>query len=406
MKLLKKSLALLLAMVLMMGAFSSLKAEAKEITLKTPKIKSVKLSKDGTSISITINKTNKDVEGYQVYISGEGVYDNSLYQSEKQVFRNETKFSFQDELVTTTVQPGTKKQTVKINVEDLVKIYGIRKYKTVPSGKYTFKVRGYNKKKYGTTVWSEFSKEKSLNVSITETTGEGYKTEYDFSKVSKGDIITFGAYEQDANIKNGQEPIEWVVLSKTQSQLFVVSKYVLDSLPYNYEYKGVKWETCTLRKWLNDNFYNAAFNKEEKALIKTTTGEDFDNPGEKTPGGNDTKDKIFLLSKLDMINSDYGFSEAYETEDVNRRCAPTAYAIARGVWDSGYKTKEGEAACFQWWVRSFDEYFSCFEEFVYGSGLVDTPGDHVYFDYMGGGGDKVNETVNGVRPALVINLNP
>ncbi|MCR5521844.1 MAG: DUF6273 domain-containing protein [Lachnospiraceae bacterium] len=393
MKLLKKSLAVLLAMILTLGAFSGLKAEAREITIKTPEIKSVKLSKDGTSISITINKTNKDVEGYEVYISGEGVYDdNSLYQSKNEMFRRELKFSFKDELFTTTEQPGTKKRIVKINIEDLVNKDWIRSYKTIPSGKYTVKVRGYNKKKYGITVRSKYSKEKSLKVSITETTGEGYKTKYDFSKVKKGDIITFGAYEQDANLKNGQEPIKWVVLSKTKSQMFVISKYALDCMPYNNEYKDVTWETCSLRKWLNENFYNAAFNKEEKALIKTTTVENYDNPKHKTSGGNDTKDKVFLLSMLDMIESDYGFSKEYDTYDQNRRCAPTAYAIARNIcYVSDYKTKDGEAACY-WWLRSPGSNADI-------AAYVSAYG-YVYTD----GHDCVDNDDSGVRPALYINL--
>ncbi len=161
-------------------------------------------------------------------------------------------------------------------------------------------------------------------------------------------------------------------------------------MPYNLEYKGVTWETCTLRKWLNDNFYNAAFNKEEKALIKTTTVENFDNPGYKTPGGNDTKDKIFLLSQLEMIDSDYGFSQAYETYDVNRRCAATAYARARGAGhSSNYKTKEGEEACL-WWLRSPGRDADNAAG-VNDNGLVSTRGLGVY-DY------------GGVRPALIINL--
>ncbi len=392
MKLLKKSLAVLLAMVLTLGAFSSLKAEAKEITLKTPKIKSVKLSKDGTSISITINKTNKDVEGYEVYIWGEGVFDNSLYQSKKEVFRGEQEFIFQYRKVATTEQPGTEKQTVTLKAEDLGEL--ISSYKIIPSGKYAIKVRSYNKKKYGTTRYSEYSKEKKLkvSVSITETTGEGYKTKYDFSTVSKGDTITFGAYEQDANITNGQEPIEWVVLSKTKSQLFVVSKYALDAVPYNFEYKDVTWETCSLRKWLNENFYNAAFNKEEKALIKTTTVENFDNPEYNTPAGNDTKDKVFLLSMLDMIESDYGFSEKYGTHDQNRRCVPTAYAIARNIgYSSSFKTKDGEATC-GWWLRSPGDIASL-------AALVG-----IFGDVLAGGFDVSDDFLGGVRPALYINL--
>ncbi len=392
MKLLKKSLALLLAMVLTLGAFSSLKAEAKEITIKTPKITSVKLIKNDAGIKVAVGKT-KDAEGYEVYVSYEAA-DNSLYQDDKDVYAN-YKEILSYKHMTDIEQSGSKKRTVSIKLDDFIKAGMTNKnLKTLPAGKYTVTVRSYNKKKYGTTVWSEYSKEKSTTVAL-EKTGKGYKSSYDFSKAKKGDIITFGAYEQDGNLANGQEPIEWVVLSKTKSQLFVVSKFALDAVPYNDKNTGDTWETCTLRKWLNEKFYNAAFNKDEKALIKTTTVENFDNPKYKTPGGNDTKDKVFLLSQLEMIDSDLGFSEEYETYDVNRRCAPTNYAVARGAYaytgtDEEYKTKSGEGAC-DWWLRSPGSY-------------ADFAASVLNYGYVHSFGFYVLDDSNGVRPALIINL--
>ncbi len=110
------------------------------------------------------------------------------------------------------------------------------------------------------------------------------------------------------------------------------------------------WETCTLRKWLNDKFYNAAFNKTEKGMIKTTNVENYDNAVFNTPAGKDTKDKVYLLSQLESIETDYGFSDNYEKADINRRCAPLDYAVARGVVgfdDRGYfNTADGELTCF------------------------------------------------------------
>lgn len=48
--------------------------------------------------------------------------------------------------------------------------------------------------------------------------------------------ITFGTYEQDNRKKNGQEPIQWLVLENNVERLFVLIKYVLDGLPYNTAY--------------------------------------------------------------------------------------------------------------------------------------------------------------------------
>ncbi|MBP3696995.1 MAG: hypothetical protein J6J45_05560, partial [Clostridia bacterium] len=73
----------------------------------------------------------------------------------------------------------------------------------------------------------------------------------DFSDTQVGDYITFGSYEQDNDLSNGKEPIEWLVLDKQDGKVLVISKYALDAKPYNDEYVDVTWETCTLRSWLN-----------------------------------------------------------------------------------------------------------------------------------------------------------
>ena len=55
--------------------------------------------------------------------------------------------------------------------------------------------------------------------------------ENDFLKLfncKAGDIVTFGKYEQDNNIDNGKEPIEWFVLTVENGKALVMSKKVLD----------------------------------------------------------------------------------------------------------------------------------------------------------------------------------
>lgn len=381
----KKTICLLLATFMVIGVFGSIQAGAKEITLPVPTIK-VKSVGKGTGFKVTISKT-KDAEGFEVFVYGSEI----AYGEYKKVSDDFQK-------VAEVKKNGNSKRTVTI--------------KSLPAGSYKIKVRSYNSKKYGTMTYSEFSKEKSVKL---KEAANGYKDSYDFSKVKKGDVIKFGAYEQDGNFSNGKEPIEWVVLEKTKKDVFVVSKYALDCLPYNKKYKSVTWEDCTLRKWLNDKFYANAFNKTEKGMIKTTTVENYDNAVYGTAGGNDTKDKIFLLSQLEMINTDYGFDESYDANDVNRRCAPTAYAIAQGT-DTGsyfkpyktYKTSDGENTCC-WWLRSPGYYNNSSLEYcackVYFYGDVHTYGTRVacYVDLLGFR-DEDGERL-GVRPALHINLN-
>ena len=102
----------------------------------------------------------------------------------------------------------------------------------------------------GLPVWAE------------ETDGDSEVLEATSYKV--GDIIKFGHYEQDGNTSNGKEEIEWQVLKVESDRVLMVSKYCLDCKKYNETYTDVTWETCTLRKWLNNDFKKAAFSTEEQ----------------------------------------------------------------------------------------------------------------------------------------------
>ena len=107
-------------------------------------------------------------------------------------------------------------------------------------------------------------------------------------KAEAGKRIAFGSYKG--------APIEWRVLDIEDGRALLVSKYLLDKRPYNETWTDVTWETCDLRKWLNADFYKAAFNDTEKAGIVETDIVNENNPDYKTKGGNDTRDRVFLLS--------------------------------------------------------------------------------------------------------------
>lgn len=56
-----------------------------------------------------------------------------------------------------------------------------------------------------------------------------------------GEVIKFGNYPQD---KDGTEkPIKWIVMKNEGNQVLLLSKYVLDTKPYNKELEKVTWET-------------------------------------------------------------------------------------------------------------------------------------------------------------------
>ena len=161
-----------------------------------------------------------------------------------------------------------------------------------------------------------------------------------------GSYVTFGKYEQDNNLRNGQEPIEWLVLENDGESLLVLSKYVLDSQIYYKAWDPVErkmypttWEQCDLRAWLNSTFYNTAFNAGEQMWIETTLVDNSlpENWWKTVTGGNDTYDKVFILSYEESMKY-FPMTEIYHyasggimeyTPAV--RVQATPYAVSQGV---------------------------------------------------------------------------
>lgn len=198
-----------------------------------------------------------------------------------------------------------------------------------------------------------------------------------------GDIVYFGTYEQDNDTTNGKEDIEWLVLAKEKNRVLVISDKALDCQPYNSSYtEEVTWEKCSLRKWLNNDFINAAFTAEERAKIPTVMVSTDKNPEYDTDPGNATKDKVFLLSIVEV--------EKYFPSNEARKCVPTEYAISNGAYTSDSYTKGGKATCW-WWLRSPGyNRFDAASVNMYGN--VDEEGSHV------------NNDTYAVRPAMWISI--
>ena len=153
-----------------------------------------------------------------------------------------------------------------------------------------------------------------------------------------GKIVQFGRYPQTTE-GNDDTVVEWQVLDRDGRNALLISRYGLDVQPYTWPSAQITWEQCTLRIWLNDTFANRAFSQEEQqAILMTTVVNGSDEGYWKTDGGNDTQDKIFLLS--------YRQAEQYfdvtinNNENIKSRMQPTDYALAHGAGKLG------------WWLRS------------------------------------------------------
>lgn len=145
-----------------------------------------------------------------------------------------------------------------------------------------------------------------------------------------GDVIQLGSYEQDNNLNNGAEPIEWIMLYEEEGNYMLLSKYALDAKPYDQSGKCSSWEDCSLRSWLNGSFYDSAFSAAEKKIIQTSKS---------------LNDNVFLLGYNSSGESGVTY---FLKSDSARACYATSYAIANGAWvtkDNGHSP---------WWLRNID----------------------------------------------------
>ena len=205
---------------------------------------------------------------------------------------------------------------------------------------------------------------------------DSIRSKYNRTQLYKADVgsfVYFGSYEQDGDMSNGKEDIEWIVVKKDGNSILVVSKYVLDIKMYNETLEDVTWETCSLRKWLNGQFIQDAFSKEDRNMIIFSSVASEHNPRYPSSPGKDTIDQVFILSYKEANNYLYSARSGLLTEHMQQR------------------TANGKLFANRWWLRT--------------QGIINTRAIVVDEDgSIDAAGIIINEP-GGVRPAMWIDLN-
>lgn len=198
------------------------------------------------------------------------------------------------------------------------------------------------------------------------------------------------------------ETLSWVVLDPTEG--FVICENVIDSQAYqNYIYYNnnnngngwddyynstecthyaADWPTCSLREWLNKEFYNTAFTSSQKSQIAITLN-DNKSPIYQPYYSDDTFDRIFLLSYNDVK---YSFGEQNSSFWAKKS---TDYAQCQGCPSS--KSSDFYLGNSSWWLRSAYDYL--WAHFIDTQGITGTL--HVPYYH-----EEVGSTIKGIVPAL------
>ena len=190
-----------------------------------------------------------------------------------------------------------------------------------------------------------------------------------FEELKKGDVVHFGSYYQE-NDKE-KTPIEWIVLRKKEDDntLTLISKNVLDVVPFDITKKPVKWGSSTVRQWLNNEFLNTAFTKEEQAKIVEKEAQTKDNSQYGTEGEKPGPfDKICLFAEAGI--------KKHFPSNIDRMAKPTPYAKSKGV-----ACDSAEGNC-HWWTRTpgYNQQYACVVDML---GNLNMFGEPAFADFVG-----------------------
>ena len=198
-----------------------------------------------------------------------------------------------------------------------------------------------------------------------------------FDNLSIGSKVSFGKYYQnDYKIK---EDINWLVINKDLEKrcALLLSEKILDTCKFVENYKDTTYDKSYIKKFLNEEFYNIAFDDNDKKNILEVELQTSNGRKNEYEIFVKTNDKVFILDNAEISK--------YLTGEMNKSTIATPYVREDEVEFSKDVRNYGAS---NWWVRNF------FDTGEYKVGIVN----------MDGKGDSkrgTNEKI-GVRPCLWI----
>jgi len=197
-----------------------------------------------------------------------------------------------------------------------------------------------------------------------------------------GDKMIFGGYE-------------WRVLDIKSNAALIITEHIIEKRPYHNEYKNITWSACSLRKYLNGEFYDE-FTEAEKSKIVSVINQNLDNQWYGTKGGEDTEDSIFLLSLEEAAGKYFGDSSVklYNPRKNQR------YWFERKDENNANRVamEEGKQRASWWWLRSPGRV-SVKAVYIHGDGNIGIQGNNILKGNIADG-----ECRGGIRPALWMTL--
>lgn len=201
-------------------------------------------------------------------------------------------------------------------------------------------------------------------------------------EINIGGVIPFGGYN-------------WRILDIKNNTALIITEYIIEQRSYHDAYKDITWAGCSLRKYLNGEFYDS-FSVADKSRIIPVINKNPDNQWYGSKGGADTRDSIFLLSIEEVVCQYFGDSSS----KLQNRGKNQNYWFQRKDENNSKRITrlEGMEWCSWWWLRSPGRV-NVKAVYVHGDGNIGIQGNNVLKGNISDG-----RCTGGVRPALWINL--
>lgn len=198
-----------------------------------------------------------------------------------------------------------------------------------------------------------------------------------------GDKISLGSYS-------------WQVLDIQNNTALIITECIIEQRAYHDAYKDITWADCSLRKYLNGEFYNK-FNTTDKSRIIPVINKNPDNQWYGSKGGADTQDSIFLLSIEEVVCQYFGDSSSkLQNRGKNQR-----YWFERKDENNSKRIArlEGKKGGIWWWWLRSPGRVNVKAVYIHGDGNIGIQGNNILKGNISDG-----ECTGGVRPALWLKL--
>lgn len=155
---------------------------------------------------------------------------------------------------------------------------------------------------------NKFAKDSQISQTVSDASAESVLKK--FENIGVGDEVDFGKYR-------------WVVIDKNEegNEALLLTNRVVLHMEFHKKKAYSDWEDSTLRQYLNGPFFNNSFGEGEKSLILEKTLENYSMDWGKRRDMPETKDKVFLLPKGQMVGKYRKYKNCPPPSDYGaRRC--------------------------------------------------------------------------------------